>query len=657
MTFDIEFDYSLDSSGFFDDPAVRAVLEAAAAEWEGIILDEFEDVPAGIAFDVSDPNGGPGSFRVVLDQPIDDVLIFVGATDLPDSLGFGGPTGLNLDGFLVGDALGRRFESDFRGDGPVTDVEYYAGVITFATNVNWNISLDPPGPFEDDLYTTVLHEIGHVLGVGTSAAFDTQVSNGRAVGPNALAVTDGAGVPLDDTLHVLDGFNGDQVLLDPITITGTTKTATDIDLALLADIGFEIEGFSRQGSQPALVTEGPDVTIFGTNIGEVINALGGDDFVQGDDGADTLLGGFGDDIILGEFGNDSLNGGPGDDQLQGGQGNDTLRAGGGNDQFFGDAGADVYRIEPGDGAIELSDFDFNLDTIEIDAGFGFTTDAEVLATAERPFTNTTLLRLNAQTTVEIFHEVLSGIPITANDIVVLGATTGGVVEGTLGDDQPPALQLEGGIGDDTVRAFAGDDVVFGSEGSDVIEGGDGTDRAIYDGSSAAFVPDLGSDGSITLAKPGGQADLLTGIERIDLDDGDYLYDISGNNLDIGYRLYAAAFARTPDEGGLRFWVSQLDASFGVRNAALAFISSDEFAVRYGEDPSDEDYVTALFENVLMRAPDAAGLSFWTDAFASGALDRADMLIAFANAQENIDATRPVIDDGVFVMAPELDLLG
>ena len=84
MTFTITFDYRFDASGFFDNPHHRAVLEEAAALWSGIIRDEFDDLPAGISFDLRNPSG-PGTRSVTLTEPVDDVVIFVGAYDLGGS--------------------------------------------------------------------------------------------------------------------------------------------------------------------------------------------------------------------------------------------------------------------------------------------------------------------------------------------------------------------------------------------------------------------------------------------------------------------------------------------------------------------------------------------------------------------------------------------
>ncbi|MEO1459420.1 MAG: DUF4214 domain-containing protein, partial [Pseudomonadota bacterium] len=103
------------------------------------------------------------------------------------------------------------------------------------------------------------------------------------------------------------------------------------------------------------------------------------------------------------------------------------------------------------------------------------------------------------------------------------------------------------------------------------------------------------------------------------------------------RLYEAAFGRAADAEGLDFWVGEVDAG-RIEQDALAdvFVASDEFALLFGANPTDEDYVEALYANVLDRSPDQAGYDFWLGALASGEETRADMLEFFANSIENIE---------------------
>ncbi|GMG85257.1 hypothetical protein LNKW23_44740 [Paralimibaculum aggregatum] len=203
----------------------------------------------------------------------------------------------------------------------------------------------------------------------------------------------------------------------------------------------------------------------------------------------------------------------------------------------------------------------------------------------------------------------------------------------------PAAIL-GSAADETLRGGAGDDTIFGNGGQDTVA---------YAARRDEIGESLGAEGAVTVLLPGGERDLLHDIARIALEDGTYLYDLGGDHLPATYRLYAAAFARVPDEAGLRFWAGQAAAGTAPEAMAAAFVGSAEFAARFGEAPSDDAFVSALFENVLGRAPDAAGRQFWLDAIATGAHDRADMLLFFADGPENLAQNADNYDDGVWVV--------
>ncbi|MBL8582102.1 MAG: DUF4214 domain-containing protein, partial [Rhizobiaceae bacterium] len=81
--------------------------------------------------------------------------------------------------------------------------------------------------------------------------------------------------------------------------------------------------------------------------------------------------------------------------------------------------------------------------------------------------------------------------------------------------------------------------------------------------------------------------------------------------------------------------------------AAYFLDADEFEDNYGADPSDEDFVAALYENALGRQPDDAGADFWEDALSDG-LSREAALVAFAMSAENLTNNAPNIDDGFWV---------
>lgn len=101
-----------------------------------------------------------------------------------------------------------------------------------------------------------------------------------------------------------------------------------------------------------------------------------------------------------------------------------------------------------------------------------------------------------------------------------------------------------------------------------------------------------------------------------------------------YRLYQAAFARTPDLAGLGHNTRLIDGDLTLKDMANAFIQSAEFIQTYGANTSDTTFITLFYNNVLGRAPDSAGLAGWQQRLSSGDYDRADVLIGFSESPEN-----------------------
>lgn len=117
------------------------------------------------------------------------------------------------------------------------------------------------------------------------------------------------------------------------------------------------------------------------------------------------------------------------------------------------------------------------------------------------------------------------------------------------------------------------------------------------------------------------------------------------------RLYRAAFGRVPDAGGLRFWVERYQSDETMVSLAANFIASGESIAIYGDDPSDEDFLSVIYNNVLGRGPDSGGLAFWLEQLDDGR-SRPSVLVAFADSAENIERSRtslPMTDAGMEVL--------
>ena len=169
----------------------------------------------------------------------------------------------------------------------------------------------------------------------------------------------------------------------------------------------------------------------------------------------------------------------------------------------------------------------------------------------------------------------------------------------------------------------------------------------YDGIfEAGIVTFDRATGIITISGSAGQG-TLTDVDRVIFSDGSLAFDLDGNAGQT-YRLYQAAFDRTPDVPGLTVNVGVVDDGVSLKGLSDAFLISAEFVALYGADPTVETFLTALYANVLDRAPDQAGFDSWNSLLESGQLDRADVLIGFSESVENIAAVAPAIDSGIWL---------
>lgn len=139
---------------------------------------------------------------------------------------------------------------------------------------------------------------------------------------------------------------------------------------------------------------------------------------------------------------------------------------------------------------------------------------------------------------------------------------------------------------------------------------------------------------------------LYSIERARFDNGTLALDINGN-AGQAYRIYQAAFDRTPDTAGLAHWVNQLDQGASLIDVARGFVRSAEFRSVYGSNPGNADFVDRLYENVLGRDGEPGGFAYWTGELDRGA-SREYVLASFSESQENIVGVMPEISSGIWL---------
>ena len=276
----IQLDYTYDSLGFFSgsNASRRDVMEAAANVFEQRLSDELSAI--------SNFNNGFSNFEfstsierpdtgVVIAGPssiaADTVIVYVGGTNLLSSstLGEAGPAAFSWSGSIAGgdqdlfddwvDNITSRGQGDatrestynVQGQPSATDTALWGGTISFNNSSNWYFDPDPSTDESfngNDFYSVALHEIGHVLGVGTADAWFNMIDFNLATFNGAQAIaSQGGPVPLADAGHFASGLTStvdgtsQEVSLDPDLLQNTRKRFTDLDWAALEDIGWEVE--------------------------------------------------------------------------------------------------------------------------------------------------------------------------------------------------------------------------------------------------------------------------------------------------------------------------------------------------------------------------------------------------------------------------------
>jgi Ca2+-binding RTX toxin-like protein len=191
----------------------------------------------------------------------------------------------------------------------------------------------------------------------------------------------------------------------------------------------------------------------------------------------------------------------------------------------------------------------------------------------------------------------------------------------------------------------GADVFKGGSGAELFSGGAGVDTVSYSRERANFtVWSANSAFKVRDDSGSGGIDVTAGVERLKFSDG------SGVALDIDgaagqtYRLYQAAFNRTPDQGGFSFWLDKMDDGLGLASMAQFFLNSAENVATYGT-LTDAQFVGQVYTNVLHRQPDAGGLDFYLKGLAAG-LTRAAVLADFSESPENQAAVIGSITNGI-----------
>lgn len=182
-------------------------------------------------------------------------------------------------------------------------------------------------------------------------------------------------------------------------------------------------------------------------------------------------------------------------------------------------------------------------------------------------------------------------------------------------------------------------------GNNAVDGMGSTDTVVYGGASSNYTIERGVWGHIVTAKSGSDGkDTLINVERIQFSDGWKAIDIDGIGGQV-YRLYEAVFGRPSDTTGMGYWIDRMEKGSSLLQVSKEFITNQpEFDKLYGANPSDREFLTKLYLNILDRAPDTAGYEYWLGRIVDSS--REQILMEFSEGFENQAQVIGTISGGI-----------
>jgi len=187
----------------------------------------------------------------------------------------------------------------------------------------------------------------------------------------------------------------------------------------------------------------------------------------------------------------------------------------------------------------------------------------------------------------------------------LSIAFGAVIEAAVGsayDDvligNAAANRLEGGAGNDRLEGGAGNDVLVGGTGTNVLLGGDGVDTAVFAGSRASYTISQGAQGLVVAGT--NSKDTLSGIERLEFNDGCVALDLCGN-AGTAAKILGAVFGAgsVHNASAMGIVLNLLDAGLSEQTMAQAALNC-----RLGANAGNDAVVNLLFTNLVGAAPTA-----------------------------------------------------
>ncbi len=202
------------------------------------------------------------------------------------------------------------------------------------------------------------------------------------------------------------------------------------------------------------------------------------------------------------------------------------------------------------------------------------------------------------------------------------------------------------IAPQNLKGSFGPEVFLMTTGVDSVDGGSGIDTAFVNDDSSEYEFTRQGNKVFMAQKSSQNIDTLIDVERVEFVDLSVALDTDAGPGQA-YRIYKAAFNREPDLAGMGYWISRMDNQMDMIELAQRFVDSSEFRTLYGAKPSNAEFVTKVYQNVLGRSPDAAGYTWWVNKMnTDSSKSFAKVLADFSEGTENTTALAGQLDDGV-----------
>ncbi len=102
------------------------------------------------------------------------------------------------------------------------------------------------------------------------------------------------------------------------------------------------------------------------------------------------------------------------------------------------------------------------------------------------------------------------------------------------------------------------------------------------------------------------------------------------------KLYVATFNRAPDAGGLSYWTN---TGMSIENIAQSFFDQSETQTLYPSGTTNSSFVTSVYANLFNRAPDTDGLNYWVGELDSGSVSKQNFILAVINGAQDTEISQ------------------